>query len=263
MSDVSEAAVRPVLSMRGLRKHFGGREVLTGIDLDVFPGETVALLGPSGAGKSTLLRCANMLERPDGGSVWFDGELIGYEQERTGLRALGERRMGRQRQEMSMVFQSFNLFPHWTALRNITEGPRHVRGVSREEAEQTARRLLDRVGLGDREDAYPAQMSGGQQQRVAIARALAMRPKLVLFDEPTSALDPSNVGEVISVMKELAQDGVTMLVVTHEIGFAHEAADRVVVMAQGGIVEQGEAREVLDNPRTDVTRAFLGLGARA
>jgi polar amino acid transport system ATP-binding protein len=247
-----------VLRIHGLRKHFSGVEVLRGIDLEVRTGETVAILGSSGSGKSTLLRCINCLEVPDGGSIWLAGEFMGYKQERDGvLRRLSERRIARQRRRVGMVFQSFNLFPHWTVLKNIADGPQHVLGLSKEEAEARSMALLSRVGLRNRAGAYPRQLSGGQQQRVAIARALALEPALLLFDEPTSALDPENVGEVTDVMGSLAADGATMLVVTHEVGFARAAADRVVFMDDGVILEEGTPGDVLEQPREQRTQDFL------
>jgi polar amino acid transport system ATP-binding protein len=249
---------RPVLQVQGLRKAFSGVEVLKGIDLDVEPGETVAILGSSGSGKSTLLRCINCLEVPSAGSVRLDGQLMGYKQERNRvLRRLSERRIAVQRRRVGMVFQSFNLFPHWTVLRNIADGPQSVLRLSKADAEERAMSLLARVGLGDRAGAYPRQLSGGQQQRVAIARALALEPTVLLFDEPTSALDPENVGEVTEVMSALAADGATMLVVTHELGFARAAADRVVFMDGGVILEQGTATDVLDHAREQRTRDFV------
>ena len=241
----------------GVRKRFGHLEVLKGIDLRVEPREVLVLLGPSGSGKSTFLRCINHLEKIDGGRLSVDGELVGYRQSGNTLYELKEREVARKRAEIGMVFQRFNLFPNMTALTNVTVAPITVRGVKRGAAERRARELLDRVGLSDKADAYPAQLSGGQQQRVAIARALAMDPKLMLFDEPTSALDPELVGEVLDVMKGLARDGMTMIVVTHERGFAREVGDRVVFMDDGVVVEQGEPAEVFANPRHPRTQAFL------
>ncbi|MGW6461073.1 amino acid ABC transporter ATP-binding protein [Streptomyces sp. NPDC055078] len=250
-------APEPLLSIRDLRKRYGATEVLRGISLDVVRGETVAVLGASGSGKSTMLRCVNHLERPDGGSISLGGELVGFTRGRRGPRMLTETEIARQRSRTGMVFQNFNLFPHWTVLRNVAEGPVRVRGLDREEARALALRLLATVGLEERAASYPKQLSGGQQQRVSIARALAMEPELLLFDEPTSALDPANVGEVTSVMKRLADSGSTMIVVTHEIGFARAAASRVVVIADGLVVEDGPAGQVLDAPRSPVTQAFL------
>lgn len=247
-----------VLRIHALRKEFSGVEVLRGIDMDVQAGETVAVLGSSGSGKSTLLRCINCLEVPNGGSIWLDGEIMGYKQERNGtLRRLSERRIAVQRRRVGMVFQSFNLFPHWTVLKNIADGPQHVLKLLKEEAEERSMALLARVGLKHRAGAYPRQLSGGQQQRVAIARALALEPTLLLFDEPTSALDPENVGEVTDVMSSLAADGATMLVVTHELGFARAAADRVVFMDDGVILEDGTPTEVLEQSREQRTQDFL------
>ncbi|MBF8192459.1 amino acid ABC transporter ATP-binding protein [Nonomuraea sp. K274] len=242
---------------RGVRKHFGQLEVLKGIDLDVQPGEVVVVLGPSGSGKSTFLRCVNHLETIDGGAIHVDGDLIGFESSGGKVRHLRKREITRQRTEIGMVFQQFNLFPHFTVLQNVIEAPVGVRGEPREQARERAHALLRRVGLEDKAGSYPRQLSGGQQQRVAIARALAMRPKLMLFDEPTSALDPELVGEVLAVMKGLAEDGLTMIVVTHEIGFAREVADRVVFMDGGVVVESGTPAEVLDNPSSPRTKAFL------
>ncbi|MGQ4511711.1 ATP-binding cassette domain-containing protein [Streptomyces sp. DW26H14] len=248
----------PMVAARGVRKHFGHLEVLKGIDLTVGNGEVVVLLGPSGSGKSTFLRCLNHLEVPDGGSLRVAGELIGFRRTRTGVRHLKPREVTRQRRDIGMVFQHFNLFPHLTVMENVIEAPCGVLGERRGAARERAGALLARVGLGDRADAYPRQLSGGQQQRVAIARALAMRPKLMLFDEPTSALDPELVGEVLATMRDLARDGLTMLVVTHEIAFAREVADRVVFMDGGQVLESGTPEEVLDHPRQPRTREFLG-----
>ena len=246
-----------VLQAHGVRKSFGSLEVLKGIDLDVDQGETVVVLGPSGSGKSTLLRCINLLESLDGGRILVDGRDVGWEVRNNRLHALPPNEIARRRREIGMVFQQFNLFPHMTARQNIIEGPVGVRGEKRSIAAERANRLLEQVGLADRADSYPRQLSGGQQQRVAIARALAMEPKLMLFDEPTSALDPELVGEVLSTMRDLAGGGLTMVVVTHEITFAREAADRVVFMDGGVIVEQGTPEEVLDNPKHQRTQAFL------
>lgn len=251
------ANTQPLLSIGGLRKHYGSNEVLRGVDLDVHQGETVAILGPSGSGKSTFLRCINCLEYQDGGSIYLDGNLIGFDYEGSGYRRMSEKKIAAQRKQMGMVFQNFNLFPHWTVLRNLTEAPISVAGLSRTEAVERARKLLARVGLADREDAYPRQLSGGQQQRIAIARTLAMEPKLLLFDEPTSALDPANVGEVTDVMASLAKEGATMLVVTHEVWFARAAADRVVFIKDGVVVEEGPSAQVLDNPTHELTKDFL------
>jgi polar amino acid transport system ATP-binding protein len=240
-----------------VHKSFGSLEVLKGIDLVVKSGEVCCVLGPSGSGKSTFLRCINHLEKIDGGRLSVDGELVGYRQQGDKIYELRDRDVARKRSEIGMVFQRFNLFPHMTALQNVCEAPVRVLGVRRGEAERRGRELLDRVGLADKVDAYPAQLSGGQQQRVAIARALAMQPKLMLFDEPTSALDPELVGEVLDVMRGLAREGMTMVVVTHEIGFAREAGDTLVFMDGGVIVEAGDPREVIARPRHERTRAFL------
>jgi polar amino acid transport system ATP-binding protein len=247
-----------LLRAQQVRKSYGRTEVLKGIDLEVRKGEVTCVIGPSGSGKSTFLRCLNRLERIDHGRIWVDGELIGYQQDGDRLRELSERELSRQRAEIGMVFQDFNLFAHYTALENVTSGPVLVRGEPAEEARaRGVALLLERVGLADRYDAYPRQLSGGQQQRVAIARALAMRPKLMLFDEPTSALDPELVGEVLDAMRALAVDGLTMIVVTHEMGFAREIGDRLVFMDDGRIVEEGVPREVLAAPRHERTKAFL------
>ncbi|WP_305885046.1 amino acid ABC transporter ATP-binding protein [Micromonospora sp. A3M-1-15] len=247
----------PMVQCRSLRKSFGRLEVLRGIDLTIDRGRVVCVVGPSGSGKSTLLRCLNHLEEPQAGRVYVDGELIGYSESGGRLRPLPDARLRRQRESIGMVFQRFHLFPHRTALENVMEGLVAVKGVPTADARRRAADLLDRVGLADRAHHYPAQLSGGQQQRVAIARSLAMSPKLMLFDEPTSALDPELVGEVLEVMKDLAASGMTMIVVTHEMGFAREVGDHFVFMDEGLIVEQGPPREVLAAPRHDRTRAFL------
>jgi polar amino acid transport system ATP-binding protein len=231
--------------------------VLRGISLEVAPREVTCLLGPSGSGKSTLLRCVNHLEKIDAGRLWVDGELVGYRQSGDKLHELREAEVARKRAEIGMVFQRFNLFPHMTALDNVVEAPIRVKKMPREEALERGQGLLARVGLSDKLRAYPAQLSGGQQQRVAIARALAMQPKLMLFDEPTSALDPELVGDVLDAMRRLASEGMTMVVVTHEIGFAREAGDTAVFMDAGVVVESGNPREVFANPRHERTRAFL------
>ncbi|WP_430786020.1 amino acid ABC transporter ATP-binding protein [Actinoplanes sp. G11-F43] len=246
-----------MIEISGVHKSFGPTEVLRGIDLTAAAGTVTVILGPSGSGKSTLLRCVNHLEKVDRGLVRVDGQLIGYRQNGARLHELSERQILRQRAGIGFVFQGFNLFPHLTALQNIAEAPVSAQGRPRRQVYDRARELLTRVGLGDRADAYPRQLSGGQQQRVAIARALALDPKLILFDEPTSALDPELVGEVLDVLRDLAATGTTMIVVTHEIGFAREAADTVVFMDAGRIVEQGPPAAVLDSPRHDRTRAFL------
>ncbi|GAA3808676.1 amino acid ABC transporter ATP-binding protein [Sphaerisporangium flaviroseum] len=247
----------PMVSAQGVHKHFGDLHVLKGIDLEVAPGEVVCVIGPSGSGKSTFLRCVNHLERVDAGKVLVDGEIIGYHEKDDGLHEMSHAEVARQRSTIGMVFQRFNLFPNMTALENVVCGPIWVNGENRTGAVERGRRLLDRVGLADKVDGYPAQLSGGQQQRVAIARALAMRPKLMLFDEPTSALDPELVGEVLDVMGDLARDGMTMLVVTHEIGFARGVADRIAFMDGGSIVECGTPAQVIGQPRHERTRAFL------
>lgn len=241
----------------GVQKSFGDVRVLTDISLEVAPGEVVCLIGPSGSGKSTLLRCINHLEKVDAGELTVDGELIGYSVHGDHLRELRDREIGRRRAQIGMVFQRFDLFKNMTAVQNVAAGPMHVLGVGKAEARARALELLDRVGLADKAQNYPTQLSGGQQQRVAIARALAMRPKLMLFDEPTSALDPELVGEVLRVMRSLADQGMTMVVVTHEIAFAREVADRVLFMDGGVIVESGPPSEVLDAPRHPRTQAFL------
>lgn len=235
-----------MIDIKNLHKSFGDHEVLKGIDLHINPQEVVVIIGPSGSGKSTLLRCMNLLEVPTSGSVVVDG-----------MDLTGDANINKAREEIGMVFQRFNLFPHMTVLKNITLAPMKVRNISREEAEKTARELLERVGLGDKADAYPPQLSGGQQQRVAIARALAMKPKVMLFDEPTSALDPEMVNEVLDVMKSLANDGMTMAVVTHEMGFAREVGDRLLFVDGGTIIEQGDPREVFENPKEERTKLFL------
>jgi len=238
-------------------KSFGRLEVLRGIDLQVQPKEVMCVIGPSGSGKSTFLRCINHLEKIDAGRLYIDGELVGYREHGDKLYELPDREVCRKRAEIGMVFQRFNLFPHMTALENVVEAPVSVKKEGRASAEARGRKLLERVGLSDKVDAYPNQLSGGQQQRVAIARALAMQPKLMLFDEPTSALDPELVGEVLDVMRGLARDGMTMIVVTHEMGFAREAGDTLVFMDGGVIVEAGTPRDVLANPRHERTRLFL------
>ncbi|MGC2775748.1 MAG: amino acid ABC transporter ATP-binding protein [Bradyrhizobium sp.] len=249
--------MKPLVAIRQLSKRFGEFQALKQVSLDVFEGEVVCLIGQSGSGKTTLLRCVNQLTTADSGGIWLDGELLGFRENDGRLHRLSEREIARQRLACGMVFQRFNLFPHMTALENIIEGPVQVQKRSIAEAKDEAMALLGRVGLAEKAGSYPSQLSGGQQQRVAIARALAMKPKLVLFDEPTSALDPELVGEVLSVMKQLATSGMTMLVVTHELGFAREVADRVVYMDQGVIVESGPAGEVLRAPREARTKAFL------
>ncbi|MEZ5154342.1 amino acid ABC transporter ATP-binding protein [Rhodococcus zopfii] len=238
-------------------KSFGAVHVLEGISLEVERGQVACLIGPSGSGKSTFLRCINHLERVDAGRLYVDGSLVGYAERGGKLHELHPREAAKQRRDIGMVFQHFNLFPHRTALANVVEAPVLVKKARRSEATERARDLLDRVGLADKADAYPAQLSGGQQQRVAIARALAMEPKLMLFDEPTSALDPELVGEVLSVMQNLAAGGMTMIVVTHEMGFAREVADQLVFMDGGVVVEAGAPRALLANPQHERTQAFL------
>lgn len=246
-----------MVKAEGVRKHFGRLEVLKGVDLEVRTGDVMCVIGPSGSGKSTFLRCINHLEKIDGGKLSVAGHLVGYRQQGDKLYELRDREVCARRAEIGMVFQRFNLFPHMTALENVTIGPVRVKKEPKGAASERAVQLLRRVGLEDKIDSYPSQLSGGQQQRVAIARALGMDPKLMLFDEPTSALDPELVGDVLEVMRALASDGMTMLVVTHEIGFAREVGDSLVFMDQGVIVESGPPREVLANPRNDRTRAFL------
>ncbi|MBO6304376.1 MAG: amino acid ABC transporter ATP-binding protein [Selenomonadaceae bacterium] len=235
-----------MINVKGLKKSFGELEILKGIDIRVKPREVVVIIGPSGSGKSTFLRCINYLEEPTEGEIIVDG-----------IKISGEAEINKVRAEVGMVFQRFNLFPHMTVLENIILAPMKVRKLPREECEKTARELLSRVGLADKESAYPEQLSGGQQQRVAIARALAMNPKLMLFDEPTSALDPELVGEVLDVMKELAKSGMTMIVVTHEMGFAREVGTRLIFMDGGYIVEEGNPKEIFENPKEERTKAFL------
>ncbi|WP_182920475.1 amino acid ABC transporter ATP-binding protein [Nocardioides cavernaquae] len=246
-----------MVKSEGVHKSFGHVEVLKGIDLEVQNGEVFCLLGPSGSGKSTFLRCINHLEKIDAGRLSVDGKPIGYREVGDKLYEMREKEVAAQRRDIGMVFQRFNLFPHMTALENVMEAPVQVRGESKAVARDRAAKLLDRVGLGDRAGNYPAQLSGGQQQRVAIARALAMQPKLMLFDEPTSALDPELVGEVLNVMGDLAAEGMTMIVVTHEIGFARSVADTVVFMDGGVVVESGAPGQVIDAPRHERTKSFL------
>jgi polar amino acid transport system ATP-binding protein len=268
---MSEAA-RPILEVIGgapttagdlvveatdVEKYFGIHQVLKGVSLTVKRGEVVVIVGPSGSGKTTFIRCINHLEKIQKGRIFVNGHLIGYREKNGRLIEDAERNIARQRREIGMVFQRFNLFPHLTALGNIVEAPIQVRGVPKAEAEETARALLARVGLADKAASYPAQLSGGQQQRVAIARALAMRPSLMLFDEATSALDPEMIGEVLEVMKELAREGMTMIAVTHEMGFAREVADRVVMMDDGRVIEEAEPEQFFTAPRSERTKAFL------
>ncbi len=253
---------KPMVKARGVHKFFGDLHVLRGVDLTVKPGEVCVILGPSGSGKSTLLRCINELETISAGRIWVDGELMGF-RTTTGregqeiLHRLKDSTIAKQRSRIGMVFQRFNLFPHRTALENVTEAPINVKKVPKKAARKRASELLERVGLSDRSDHYPSQLSGGQQQRVAIARAMAMDPELMLFDEPTSALDPELVGEVLAVIQDLAQSGMTMVVVTHEVGFARQVADQVVFMDEGVIVERGTPEQVIDNPREARTREFF------
>ncbi|WP_408930569.1 amino acid ABC transporter ATP-binding protein [Corynebacterium axilliensis] len=247
----------PMISAQNVHKSFGQLEVLKGIDITVMPGEVACLLGPSGSGKSTFLRCCNHLEKVTAGRLYIDGEIIGYRERDGVLYEISEKEAAAQRQDIGMVFQQFNLFSHRTVLENIIEAPVQVKKQKPEEAKQRAMELLEKVGLAHKADAYPVQLSGGQQQRVAIARAVAMDPKLMLFDEPTSALDPELVGEVLRVMKELAADGMTMLVVTHEMGFAREVADKIYFMDGGTVVESGAPEQVLDNPQHQRTKDFL------
>ncbi len=247
----------PMVRAQSVCKSFGALDVLKGVTLDIGHGEVLCMVGPSGSGKSTFLRCINHLEQVNAGRLYVDGELVGYRERGGKLHELRPKEAAKQRREVGMVFQHFNLFPHRTVLENIIEAPIHVKKVKKNQAVARARDLLGQVGLSAKADAYPAQLSGGQQQRVAIARALAMSPKLMLFDEPTSALDPELVGEVLAVMKNLASEGMTMVVVTHEMGFAREVADKLVFMDGGVIVESGNPREVMANPKHERTKAFL------
>jgi len=247
----------PMVLAQGLYKRFGRLEVLRGIDLEVGRQQVVCIIGPSGSGKSTLLRCINHLEKINAGRLSVDGELVGYQEYGGRLHELREREISAKRAEIGMVFQQFNLFPHMTVLDNVIEAPTRVKKMPRDEAVDLAGQLLDRTGMRDKADAYPKQLSGGQQQRAAIARALAMEPKLMLFDEPTSALDPELVGDVLAVMRDLATSGMTMIVVTHEMGFAREVGDELIFMDNGVVVETGPPREVLANPAHNRTKAFL------
>lgn len=249
---------KPMVEILDVRKRFGELEVLRGITLRVQRGATTVIIGPSGSGKSTLLRCVNHLESVDGGRIYVDGTLVGYREVNGRLKPLPARIVARQRADIGMVFQRFNLFANMTALQNVIDAPIHVRGIAKAEARGRGLALLEKVGLADRAHHYPTQLSGGQQQRVAIARALAMDPKVMMFDEATSALDPELVGEVLIVMEELAHSGMTMLVVTHEMSFAREAADDVIFMDHGAIVEVGKPEDIFDHPAEDRTRAFLG-----
>ncbi|WJH26493.1 amino acid ABC transporter ATP-binding protein [Pseudarthrobacter defluvii] len=247
-----------MVKIEGLHKYYGHHHVLRGIDMTVNQGEVSVVIGPSGSGKSTMLRCVNLLESISAGRISVGGQLIGYREVNGKLHDLKTKEIAAQRREIGMVFQRFNLFPHKTALQNVMEAPVHVKGQSKAQAQKRALELLDRVGLGDRAGHYPSQLSGGQQQRVAIARALAMEPELMLFDEPTSALDPELVGDVLNVMKDLAKSGMTMIVVTHEIGFAREVGDTLTFMDGGVVVESGDPREIIANPQHARTKEFLG-----
>jgi polar amino acid transport system ATP-binding protein len=257
MSAVVETPVPPLVEAIGIRKSFGHVEVLTGVDLTVGQGEVVCIIGPSGSGKSTMLRCINHLETINGGVLTVNGELVGYREKDGKLYELSDKLACKRREDIGMVFQSFNLFPHLTVLENLIEAPLRVRKEKRAVVVARALEFLERVGLGDKADRFPRQLSGGQQQRVAIARAMTMQPILLLCDEPTSALDPELVGEVLTVLKSLAEGGMTMVIVTHEIGFAREVADRVVFMDAGRIVEEGTPAQVIDNPQHERTRAFI------
>ncbi|HKC28566.1 MAG TPA: amino acid ABC transporter ATP-binding protein [Jatrophihabitans sp.] len=254
---MTATAVRPLLTLHDIHKSYGPVDVLHGVSLDIRAGQVVCLIGPSGSGKTTLLRCVNYLETPNKGRVVVDGELIGQYTKRGRLMPLPPRELAGQRASIGMVFQHFNLFPHMTVLENIIEAPVGIKGERKADAHTKAKDLLRRVGLADKGDSYPRRLSGGQQQRVAIARALAMNPKLMLFDEPTSALDPEIVGEVLDVMRTLADDGMTMLVATHEMSFARDVADRVVFMDGGVVVEDGQARSLLTAPTQPRTQQFL------
>ncbi len=256
------AADQPLLRIRGLTKNFGTVDVLKGIDLDIRSGEVVSIIGSSGSGKTTLLRCVNLLEEFQGGEIVLDGESIGYASRNGSRRRLGDRDLSRQRSMTGMVFQSFNLFPHLSAIGNVMLGLLKVRKLPRDQARQIAQSWLDRVGLGGRLDHYPSQLSGGQQQRVAIARALAMDPKLLLLDEVTSALDPELVGEVLNTVKSIAQDGTTLLIVTHEMRFARDVSDRIVFMERGLVAEDGPPSLIFDGQRSQRLNDFLGT-ARA
>ena len=249
--------IEPALRVEGVRKSYGHVEVLKGIDMQVKPGEVACLVGPSGSGKSTFLRCINHLEKINSGRLYVDGELVGYKEKKRRLYELTDREVCRKRAEIGMVFQNFNLFQHMSVLENIIEAPTRVLKISKESAIVHASELIELVGLSGREESFPKELSGGQQQRVAITRALAMRPKLMLFDEPTSALDPELVGEVLTAMQDLANSGMTMIVVTHEMGFARKVADTVTFMDAGLIVESGPPDEVLDNPQHERTKSFF------
>ncbi|HET8879896.1 MAG TPA: amino acid ABC transporter ATP-binding protein [Arthrobacter sp.] len=254
---MTATAETPLVKIEGLHKYYGQHHVLRGIDLTINQGEVSVVIGPSGSGKSTMLRCVNLLETISAGRISVGGSLIGYREVNGRLHDLKTKEIAAQRREIGMVFQRFNLFPHKTALQNVMEAPVQVKGQPKDAARKRALELLDRVGLADKSGHYPSQLSGGQQQRVAIARALAMDPELMLFDEPTSALDPELVGDVLNVMKDLAKSGMTMIVVTHEIGFAREVGDRLTFMDGGVVVESGDPREVLSNPQHARTKEFL------
>ncbi len=251
------ASVQPMVDAQEVHKYFHQNEVLRGVSMRIKKGEVVVIIGPSGSGKTTFLRCINHLEKINKGRIFIEGELMGYREQDGKLVEDSEKTIAHMRSQIGMVFQRFNLFPHMTALQNIMEAPMQVKGVSREEAERRAKELLAKVGLSDKADAYPARLSGGQQQRVAIARALAMDPKIMLFDEATSALDPELVGEVLNVMRKLAEEGMTMVVVTHEMSFARDVADRVIFMDGGVVVEEGKPADIFSNPREERTRVFL------
>jgi ABC-type polar amino acid transport system ATPase subunit len=255
MAEAAPAA--PMVKIERLAKKFGSLEVLHDIDMVVDKREVVVLIGASGSGKTTLLRCINCLETPTRGGIWVDGAAMGVVDEKGAFHSLPEEQLNQRRAQIGMVFQRFNLFPHMTALENVSIGPVMVKKTARREADELAAAVLAKMGLADKKDVYPSKLSGGQQQRVAIARALAMTPKLMLFDEPTSSLDPELVGEVLDAMKQLAEDGMTMVIVTHEMGFAREVGDRVLFLHQGKILEQGTPDEVFNHPRNERTRAFL------
>ena len=257
LSKTPAASAEPMVRAENVHKSYGPVEVLKGIDLEVRQGEVFCLIGPSGSGKSTFLRCINHLEKINGGRLWVDGELVGYRQRGDKLHELKDREVALKRRDIGMVFQRFNLFPHMTAMENVIEAPVQVKGETKAAARERGMALLERVGLADKAGNYPSQLSGGQQQRVAIARALAMKPKLMLFDEPTSALDPELVGDVLDVMRGLAEEGMTMVVVTHEMGFAREVGDALVFMDGGVVVEEGKSDAVIGNPQHERTRAFL------
>ena len=257
MESTELRGIGPMVQAEDVHKHFGRLEVLRGISMQVPKGQTFVIVGPSGSGKSTFLRCINHLETINAGRIFVDGEMIGYREVNGKLKSLSGRTIAKQRTEIGMVFQRFNLFTHMTALENVIEAPIRVRGISKREAREQGLAMLEKVGLADRADHYPVQLSGGQQQRVAIARALAMNPKVMMYDEATSALDPELVGDVLKVMANLAHEGMTGIVVTHEMGFAKEAADHVIFMDGGVIVEEGTPEDIFDNPQHQRTQAFL------